>query len=49
METAASETGRHRRHSRVRALTSYGMTGAQVAELYGVTIDKIEQIIRRKS
>jgi hypothetical protein len=32
---------------RVRALTSYGMTGAQVAELYGVTVDKIERIIGR--
>ena len=32
-----------------RALTSYGLTGAQVAELYGVTVDEIEQIIRRKS
>ena len=42
-EIPASQFGR------VRALTSYGMTGAQVAELYGVTIDKIEQIIRRKS
>jgi hypothetical protein len=31
---------------RVRALTSYGMTRAQVAELYGVTVDEIERIIR---
>jgi hypothetical protein len=34
---------------RVRALTSYGMTRAQVAELYGVTVDEIERIIRRPS
>ena len=32
---------------RVRALTSYGMTRAQVADLYGVTVDEIERIIRR--
>ena len=32
---------------RVRALTRYGMTRAQVAELYGVTVDEIERIIRR--
>jgi hypothetical protein len=32
---------------RVRALTRYGMTRAQVAELYGVTVDKIERIISR--
>ena len=32
---------------RVRALTSYGMTRVQVAELYGVTVDEIEKIIRR--
>lgn len=31
---------------RVRALTSYGMTRAQVAALYGVTVDEIERIIR---
>ncbi len=31
---------------RVRALTSYGMTRAQVAELYDVSIDEIERIIR---
>jgi hypothetical protein len=31
---------------RVRALTRYGMTRAQVAELYGVSIDEIERIIR---
>jgi hypothetical protein len=30
---------------RVRALTRYGMTPAQVAELYGVLIDEVEQII----
>ena len=32
---------------RVRALTSYGMTRAQVAELYGVSVDEIERIIKR--
>ena len=32
---------------RVRALTNYGMTRAQVAELYGVIVDEIEKIIRR--
>jgi hypothetical protein len=32
---------------RVRALTSYGMTRAQVAELYGVSVDEIERIIRK--
>lgn len=31
---------------RVRALTTYGMTPAQVAELYGVTVGEIERIIR---
>ena len=31
---------------RVRALTSYGMTRAQVAELYDVSIDEIERIVR---
>jgi len=30
---------------RVRALTTYGMTPAQVAELYGVTVDAIERIL----
>ena len=30
---------------RVRTLTSYGMTPAQVAELYGVTGDEIDRII----
>jgi hypothetical protein len=32
---------------RVRALTSYGMTRAQVAELYGVSVDEIERVIRK--
>jgi hypothetical protein len=32
---------------RVRALALYGMTWAQVAELYGVGIDEIERIISR--
>jgi hypothetical protein len=31
---------------RVRTLTSYGMTRAEVAELYGVTVDEIDRIIR---
>ena len=31
----------------VRALTSYGMTQEQVAELYGVTVDEIERIMSR--
>jgi hypothetical protein len=31
---------------RVRALTSYGMTPAQVAKLYGVRLGEIERIIR---
>jgi hypothetical protein len=30
---------------RVRALATYGMTCAQVAELYGVTADEIERIV----
>jgi hypothetical protein len=34
---------------RVRTLTSYGMTRAQVAELYRVTVDEIERIIRHPS
>jgi hypothetical protein len=34
---------------RVRALASYGMTQAQVAELYGVGVDEIERIIRQSS
>jgi hypothetical protein len=32
---------------RVRALTSYGMTSAQVAELYRVTVDEVDRIVRR--
>jgi hypothetical protein len=32
---------------RVRALASYGMTQAQVAELYGVGVDEIERIIKQ--
>jgi hypothetical protein len=31
---------------RIRALASYGMTQTQVAELYGVSVDKIERIVR---
>jgi hypothetical protein len=34
---------------RVRTLTKYGMTRAQVAELYGVTVDEIDWILRRPS
>jgi len=34
-------------HGRVRALTSYGMTREQVADLYGVTLDEIERIMSR--
>ena len=34
---------------RVRALASYGMTQAQVAELYGVEVDEIERIIRQSN
>jgi hypothetical protein len=34
---------------RVRTLTSYGMTRAQVAELYGVAVDEIDRIISRPS
>ena len=30
----------------IRALTSYGMTQAQVAELYGVSVDETERIVR---
>ena len=30
---------------RVRTLATYGMTTAQVAELYGVTVDEIERIL----
>ena len=32
---------------RVRALATYGMTRAEVAELYGVSDEEIERIIRR--
>jgi len=32
---------------RIRALASYGMTRAQVAELYGVAVDEIERIVRQ--
>jgi hypothetical protein len=42
-EIPASQFGR------VRALTSYGMTRVQVAELYGVIVDEIERIISRPS
>ncbi len=34
---------------RVRALTSYGMTPAQVAELYDVTVGEIERIIKARA
>ncbi len=30
---------------RVRALANYGMTQAEVAELYGVGVDEIERIV----
>jgi len=30
---------------RVRVLATYGMTTAQVAELYGVTVDEIERVL----
>jgi hypothetical protein len=40
-EILASQFGR------VRALTNYGMRRAQVAELYGVTVDEIDRVIRR--
>jgi hypothetical protein len=39
-EIPASQFGR------VRALTSYGMTRAQVAQLYGVAVDEIDRVIR---
>jgi hypothetical protein len=42
-EIPASQFGR------VRALTNYGMTQAQVADLYEVTIDEIDRIIRSPS
>jgi len=32
---------------RVRALANYGMRRAQVAELYGVTVDEVERVIRQ--
>jgi hypothetical protein len=32
---------------RVRTLTSYGMTRAQVAEFYGVAVGEIDRIIKR--
>jgi hypothetical protein len=38
---AASQFGR------VRTLTEYGMTRAEVADLYGVTVQEIERIIGR--
>ena len=31
---------------RVRALATYGMTPGQVAELYGVTVDEIDRILK---
>ena len=34
---------------RVRTLANYGMTQAQVAELYGVGVDEIERIIQRSN
>ena len=40
-EIPASQFGR------VQTLTKYGMTQAQVAELYGVAVDEIERIISR--
>ena len=40
-EIPASQFGR------VRTLTKYGMTQAQVAELYGVAVDEIERITSR--
>lgn len=33
--------------ARIRALAKYGMTVAQVAELYGATVDEIERILRK--
>ena len=49
--TAERETGEIpvSQFGRVRALTNYGMTPAQVAELYGVAVGEIERIIRRPS
>jgi len=40
-EIPASQFGR------VRALANYGMRRAQVAELYGVTVDEVERVIRQ--
>jgi hypothetical protein len=34
---------------RVHTLTNYGMTRAQVAEFYAVTVDEIDRIIRLRS
>jgi len=34
---------------RVRALANYGMTRAQVAELYGVTIEEIDRIVEQQT
>jgi hypothetical protein len=34
---------------RVRALANYGMTRAQVAELYGVTIEEIDRIVEEQT
>jgi hypothetical protein len=34
---------------RVRALASYGMTQAEVAECYGVGVDEIERIIKQSN
>jgi plasmid maintenance system antidote protein VapI len=46
--TLRRETGKilASQFGRIRALTSYGMTQAQVAELYGVRVDEIERIVR---
>jgi hypothetical protein len=33
--------------ARIRTLVKYGMTVAQVAELYGAAVDKIERILRK--
>jgi hypothetical protein len=41
LEIPAAQLGR------VRALTNYGMTQRQVAELYGVTVEVIERTISR--
>jgi hypothetical protein len=34
--------------ARIRALAKYGMTVAQVAQVYGVAVDEIERILRRR-